>query len=344
MNKAQMLKEQDMQIKKLEEEKKEAKRKLRSQLIESKLKKAQDAKNEKTRVEQEKKRMDEEKRRENLKKLEDKKKEEIAKKEKELQDWKERKKEELEKLKQEENLKKMQSDEEKKRKLEDFKSRQKIQALEKILETKPQESEKKPPKPKLEKILKKEKLLIEEQKKTEEKIQSSLNSPKIQEVLAIYSKSLDSIFHHFSKSSNSDSLPQSGFTRFCSMFNITSVLINAEEVLKVFRQVTKSKNTVNLNSDLFKESCFRLAVLSREELEKIDECGHLEDIEAFNRFLLYLRITPQVKETRDLLQSLETSNNKTHPRDKKLFKLARSMSRDKTPAEVRLRPMSNRRK
>jgi hypothetical protein len=48
--------------------------------------------------------------------------------------------------------------------------------------------------------------------------------------------------------------------------------------------------------------------------------------------------------TRDLLQELETMNNKAHPRDKKSFKIARSMSRDKTPADVRIRPLSTRRK
>lgn len=344
VNKALQLKEQDSQIKKLEEEKKEAKRKLRSQVIESKLKKAQELKSEKEKLEKEKKKSDEEKRKDNLRKLEEKRKEELIKKEIELGEWKERKKEELEKLKNEENQKKNLADEEKRKKLEDFKARQKIQTLEKILEPKVQEPEKKPPKPNLERILKKDKQKIEEQKKQEEKIQTSLNSPEIQEVLAVYSKSLEALFTHFSKTSNSDSLPQSGFTRFCSMFNITSVLLPAEEILKVFRQVTKTKNSQTLDIQQFKESCFRLAIYSREELEKIDKCGYLEELPAFNRFLQYLQISPQVKVTRDLLQELETMNNKAHPRDKKSFKIARSMSRDKTPADVRIRPLSTRRK
>lgn len=343
VNKAQLQKEQIFQQKKIEEEKKEAKRKLRSQLIEEKLKKALDIKSTKTQQEQEKKKKDEEKRKENLRKIEEKKREELEKKEKEIEIWRGRKKEELEKLKKDEEFKRMQADDEKKKKLEDFKARQKIQALEKILEPKSQVTEKlqKPKKVDLEKILKKDKVFIEEQKKNEESIQKSLESPKVQELFAVYSKSFDAVFKHFCKYSGSENLPLQGFNRFCAIFNITSVLLPSEEVLKVYRQVCKLKNTQNLELEEFQKSCFRLALLSREELEKIDACGHLDDLAAFNRFLTYLNLSPQVKLTRDVLQSLENTNNKVHPRDKKSFKGARSMSRDLTPAEARLRPLSN---
>ena len=80
INKAQIIKNQNLSLKKNEEEEKEKKRKFRRQIIEEKLQKAKVNKESKLKDEQEKKKADEAKKNEILKKNEEKRKEELEKK------------------------------------------------------------------------------------------------------------------------------------------------------------------------------------------------------------------------------------------------------------------------
>lgn len=363
LNKAQIAKEYNLSQKKVEEEQKEKKRKLRSQIIEEKLLKAK-AKKETLKKEEEDKKQAEIARKKDLqKKNEEKRKEQNEKIEKELKEWKEKKKEEADKARNDEKARKAAQDEEKRRRLEEFKLREKSkqQEIQEKLEISLKEQKAADPikakkdidKQKyLEKVFKLDKAQQEEKKKSTEKIKNLMVTPQIMELFASYSKSLDLIFNHFVKSTSKD--PSSGtimvflgFNKFCTMFNICPVIMQLEDSSKIFKLITKTKpsnagGVIGLENQDFKEACLRISIMTKLELDAYFKMTFTEEVQGLKAFFDYLNLTPDIRQTRDLLQNLEINNNKVHPREKRQKRLIinSSDSRDRTP-NARIRSSSS---
>ncbi|OMJ93856.1 hypothetical protein SteCoe_3045 [Stentor coeruleus] len=354
LNKAQAAKEYNLSLKKVEEETKEKKRKLRSQIIEEKLLKAK-AKKETIKKEEDEKKQAEIARKKDLQRRnEEKRKEQNEKIEKELKEWKEKKREEAVKAKNDEKAKKAAQDEEKKHRLEEFKERERIkqQEIQEKLEISlkeqkaadPIKAKKDTDKQKyLEKVFKLDKAQQEEKKKNTEKIKNLMISPQIMELFASYSKSLDLVFNHFVKSTSKDPSSSTtmvflGFNKFCTMFNICPGIMQLEDCSKIFKLITKTKpsnagGVIGLEIYDFKEACLRISIITKAELDAYFKMNFTEEILGLKAFFDYLNLTPDIRQTRDLLQTLEINNNKAHPRDKRQKRLIinSSDSRDRTP-------------
>ncbi|OMJ71022.1 hypothetical protein SteCoe_30868 [Stentor coeruleus] len=362
LNKAQIAKEYNLSQKKVEEEQKEKKRKLRSQIIEEKLLKAK-AKKDTIKKEEEEKKKAEIARKEQLqRKNEEKRKEQNDKIEKELKEWKEKKKEETEKAKNDEKARKAAQDEEKRLRLEEFKKKEKIkqQEIQEKLEISLKEQKASDPikakkdidKQKyLEKVFKLDKAQQEEKKKNTEKIKTLMSSPQIIELYTSYSKSLDLIFNHFVKSSSKDPSSSTimiflGFNKFCTMFNICPGIMQLDDCSKIFKLITKTKplssgGVIGLENQDFKEACLRISIIAKLELDTYFKMNFTEEIQGLKALFDYLNLTPDIRQTRDLLQTLEINNNKAHPRDKRQKRLVINStdSRDRTP-NARIRSSS----
>ena len=205
----------------------------------------------------------------------------------------------------------------------------------------------------LEKVFLKDKKSKEDNLRNEEKLKSLKDSPEIQRVFSAMQKSIEIVFNHYCKSTSTkdgisgDLLILVGFNKFCLQFNISPGLISTDECLKVFRAITKSRPTdtgaaISLGLEEFKESILRLSQISKSDLEKDLSLTFSTEDQALKGFFEYLNITPDIKQTRNLLQNININNNKVHPRDKVRMKnqLNKSLSRDITPAAPGLRSKS----
>lgn len=366
VNKVQVLKEQEMLVKKLENQDREKKRKLRKQVIEEKLKKAKEEKEKKNKEESEKKKVEEETMKRKKKKRDEKRIEQKKKRELELNEWKQKKQEEDAKFKEVEEEKKKAAEVNRKKKREQFLKTVKIQLNETIVskpEIKVEEKKLKEIDVKQSQDLKasRKKLLDKklniERKKKEEALKAHREfsdlkeKPEVVEVFENFRRSNEVIFSHYCKSiqvkfgETPTSLSFAGFNKFCTSFNIVPGLVNNEKVLNVFRATTKAKtqksgSVISLNLNEFEECLLKLSQLCRGEIEKNSKFD--SEQESVKAFFEYLAISQDSKQTRDLIKSIEAKTKNMHPRDKKRMKnqLNKTISRELTPSNQRLRIVS----
>jgi hypothetical protein len=352
LNKAIMLKEQNINLKKSEDVNKEEKRKLRKQIIEKKLKTAKIEKEKKLKEENDKKEREEMIANQKKKKKEESRMKAKKQREKEISDWKKKKNEEDQKFKMEQEKNKLMGEEDRKKQREKFiksvknkvketsdsQHEKKIEENKKIEEmSKKREEYKIIKKKQLEKKLNEENLKKEENLKQQEQFKKLKSDPKISEIFKTMQKSTEIIFINFCKSiaSKDGTAPETlnfvGFNKFCSLFNIIPGLLSNEKCLKIFRTVTKStRDGVSLQIQDFEEALLRISIESKEVLEKDLALKFTSEEEGLRGFFEYLSINSDGKQTRDLLRNIELKNKNIHPKHKKQMKnqLNKSISKD----------------
>lgn len=346
---------------KVDEQRADKRRRLRKQIIEERLKHQQQEREQKIKQEEELKKQLEDAKISELKIQMHKRKKEKEEREKQIREW-HHKREEEERTKQDEETKQFTLLQEQKKKLrEEFlkKEHQKLKDVlkerkEKIEEINKQteqetieENEKRlKQKQSIEKKLIKERARREQDKKQREEQAKLITDPEIVKVLEEFDKSIDAVFKHYAKLSigavtdkaiqGEDTLPYQGYNKFASQFNIWPGLTSSEEVLYIFRQLTKdntASSSLTLSKQNFKEALVRLSMTCKQALGKDLGTSLTTPSQALGSFFESISLPKEYKKANDLLRLINSKEGIIHPREKKRLgpKMNRSLSKVLSP-------------
>ena len=164
----------------------------------------------------------------------------------------------------------------------------------------------------LAKILMESKKIIEVEQKKKEDFSKYLELKEVKEAFSDYNRVLDIIFKQYLKLSlkgSSDTergLDFKGLNKLCIEFFIQPSLISSSDLTAIFNKVTKDKPKYILFEE-FKVVLAEVAFLSSESLQKA-----LPDEESKNSFRLlmkYMKISPDMKNSLQVIQALNKRNN-----------------------------------
>ena len=151
-------------------------------------------------------------------------------------------------------------------------------------------------------------------------LQTSINKPEVQLLLTDYSKSLETLFTHYSKAAARldrdpllavSVLRLPGFKRMCQQLGLIPRLLGNEEVAVVFTRQAKGETEVEgvmgLTFDRFKQAFAELAVLTRTTVKEIKGAAPPRDDfdqKDLKEFFDHLEITANPKATVALINRI----------------------------------------
>ncbi|CAG9325131.1 unnamed protein product [Blepharisma stoltei] len=322
---------------KTEQEKAEAKRKQRKQILEEQLRRERMEKEMKQKEEEEAKRREEELTRQRKKREKEQKEKEKAEIDKKIKEFHSKKDEEEAKKRQEEIQAKLSIEEKKKKEREEFlkvinkrltevfdKKKEEKKNLVVIEENKVKENiVRKEAQRRLSKIaLEDGRAKREEERKINEKISLAIVDEEVQNLFSEYAGGLEVLFNYYCKAASSvETLPLAGFNKFVGQFNICPILLSNDEAIKIYRYLTKHKESVlELNLDEFKEAMIRISFQAKSILEQEVEKSLDTNFELMKSFFNWILIPKETAKALDFMKKLTATQQILNPRDKKRLK------------------------
>ena len=349
INKYTLQKYNEIQEDLSEKKKNESMRRLRKKWIDMKINKEKNLKGYHDKEEEEFKRMETEIQEEKQKKAKEIKIIQKLETENKIREYKLKKEEEENKKNEEEKEENLKINEIKKKEREEFLKAAKKKLLESMLEKKQKKQsdiyqEEETKKSTAEKILNQRKLLMkknqqdklpaQQEKNHKEQIYMALIDSGVKEIIGIYTPGLEVVYSYFCKLapvSNTDYSLMSliGFTKFTTLFPIASVFISSEEILKIYKKITKKKTSESgINFKEFIECIVSISLLTLDKLQL--ELGKKLETYAIllKEFLEWIGIPKEALKAQDFLKKLSLNTQALNPRDKKRNKnsLIRNLS------------------
>ena len=342
-NKISQKKIMDEAIANADKEKNEARRRMRKQLIEERLKELRNLKSDKLKEDEENKIKEEEyKELKKMKLLETRAKEktEIEKRIKEFKLNKEQeqsKNEEIDRENQKKIEEKKKRDREEflrdaKRKLMDKMSQKKEEKKKTLLAQDPKhkslEDQKKDHRKLLMSQFQRNKEVVDQEKNQKQQVYIAMIDPGVVNIFKAYSPGLEVVFQYFCKMApvaNTDTTLMSlaGFNKFVTQFPIVPALVSSDESLRNYKGIMKTKTgELGINSSEFREIFVNIAISSLKILE--DDTGKKLKTygELMQAFIDWIGLPQDAKKATEFLKKLMSMPKDMNPRDKKRNKNA----------------------
>ncbi|OMJ82697.1 hypothetical protein SteCoe_16519 [Stentor coeruleus] len=178
------------------------------------------------------------------------------------------------------------------------------------------------------------KQVVSKEKSDKEQISIAMSDPDVKKFLNEYLPGIETTFNYYCKqnpisATDATWLSMPGFNKFSTQFPIVPVLVTSDDILRIYKQIIKSKaNQPGINIADFKESLVTITLISSDILKqesgkKIDSYSGL-----VKEFFKWIGLPKDSIETQNFLKKLGNSMQTLNPRDKKRQKntLIRNLS------------------
>ena len=320
-----------------EKKKSEAERRLRKKIVEMKLARDRNLKQNLAKDEEEMKAIEVENEKENQRKAKELKIAQKMETETKLQEYKLRKEEEKKKKIEEEQENDQKTNEAKKKSREEFlkiakkklldsmalKKEIKQKAASEVELTRKSTAQKKIFQRKfLMKQIQDSKAPIQQEKNHKEQVYMAMIDPGAKDVISMYTPGIEVVFAYFCKQSplsttDFSQLSLPGFTKFTTQFPIVPVLVTSEEILKIYKRITKKKTSESgITLREFIESLISIALLSISKLQ--NDIGKKLDTYAtlVQEFFDWIGLPKEAMKGVDFLKRLSLNMSTMNNRDK----------------------------
>ena len=163
---------------------------------------------------------------------------------------------------------------------------------------------------------------ILQEKNFKEQIYIALIDPGVKEVIGNYNPGIESVYNYYCKLAPVSSIDTSlmslvGFNKFSTQFPIVPFLISSDEVLKIFKRITKRKSSESgINYKEFIEILISVALLSISKLQE-DLAKKLETYDVLvKEFFEWISMPNEATKALDFIKKINQNNQTLNPRDK----------------------------